>query len=59
VSPRPCAILLADQGSGLDLQFTGTFTGTTDNLPPPDIFPDYRAPIVRNRPEGRGLAVAR
>jgi putative SOS response-associated peptidase YedK len=30
------------------------------NLPPlPGIFPDYRAPIVRNEPEGRELTLAR
>src|SRR3954471_246404 len=32
----------------------------TGNLPPlPGIFPDYPAPIVRDRPEGRELTVAR
>jgi putative SOS response-associated peptidase YedK len=32
----------------------------TGNLPPlPGIFPDYAAPIVRNQPEGRELAMAR
>ena len=32
----------------------------TGNLPPlPGIFPDYRAPIVRQGPEGRELAMAR
>lgn len=32
----------------------------TGNLPPlPGIFPDYPAPIVRNRPEGRELVMAR
>ncbi len=30
------------------------------NMPPlPGIFPDYRAPIVRNTPEGRELAMVR
>jgi putative SOS response-associated peptidase YedK len=38
----------------------GTWTDRTGNLPPlPGIFPDYPAPIVRNRPEGRELAMAR
>jgi putative SOS response-associated peptidase YedK len=33
---------------------------TTGNLPPlSGIFPDYAAPIVRNRPEGRELTMAR
>jgi putative SOS response-associated peptidase YedK len=32
----------------------------TGNLPPlPGVFPDYAAPIVRNAPEGRELAIAR
>lgn len=32
----------------------------TGNLPPlPGIFPDYSAPIVRNGPEGREMAMAR
>jgi putative SOS response-associated peptidase YedK len=32
----------------------------TGNLPPlPSIFPDYAAPVVRNTPEGRELAMAR
>jgi putative SOS response-associated peptidase YedK len=32
----------------------------TGNLPPlPGIFPDYAAPIVRNRPDGRELTMAR
>jgi len=32
----------------------------TGNMPPlPGIFPDYTAPIVRNRPDGRELTMAR
>jgi len=32
----------------------------TGNLPPlPGVYPDYAAPIVRNQPEGRQLAMAR
>ena len=32
----------------------------TSNMPPlPGIFPDYSAPIVRNTPEGREMAMAR
>jgi putative SOS response-associated peptidase YedK len=39
---------------------TRAMTDRTGNLPPlPDIFPDYQAPIVRNQPEGRELAMAR
>src|ERR1700720_595846 len=40
---------------------TRAMLDTTGNLPPlPGIFPDYRAPIVRNAPDGvRELALAR
>ena len=35
-------------------------TDSTGNMPPlPGIFPDYRAPIVRNQPNGRELMMAR
>ncbi|MGI4796980.1 MAG: hypothetical protein ACRYG8_23600 [Janthinobacterium lividum] len=34
--------------------------GCTGNLPSmPGVFPDYRAPIVRNGPDGRELMKAR
>ena len=33
---------------------------TTGNMPPlPGIFPDYKAPMVRNQPDGRELVLAR
>ena len=33
---------------------------STGNMPPlPGVFPDYAAPIVRNQPEGRELALVR
>jgi putative SOS response-associated peptidase YedK len=39
---------------------TRAMTDRTGNLPPlPGIFPDYQAPIIRNQPEGRELAMAR
>src|SRR6202046_1787664 len=39
---------------------TRAMTDRTGNLPLlPGIFPDYQAPIVRNQPEGRELAMAR
>src|ERR1700733_4083225 len=39
---------------------TRAMTDRTGNLPPlPGIFPDYQAPIVRNQPEGRELAMSR
>jgi putative SOS response-associated peptidase YedK len=38
----------------------GTWADHTGNLPAlPGIYPDYQAPIVRNRAEGRELAMAR
>jgi putative SOS response-associated peptidase YedK len=38
----------------------GTWTDSTGNMPPlPGIYPDYAAPIVRNRAEGRELSMAR
>src|SRR4051812_40533482 len=41
-------------------QWVRAMTDHTGNLPPlPGIFPDYPAPIVRNRPEGRELTMAR
>jgi putative SOS response-associated peptidase YedK len=40
--------------------WAGVMNDRTGNLPPlPDIFPDYAAPIVRNKPEGRELTMAR
>ena len=38
---------------------TGAMTDRTGNMPLPGIFPDYSAPIVRNQPEGRELAMGR
>ena len=39
---------------------TRAMTDRTGNMPPlPGIFPDYAAPIVRNQPDGRELAMAR
>lgn len=41
-------------------QLVRALTDTTGNMPPlPGIFPDYPAPIVRNRADGRELAMAR
>lgn len=40
--------------------FTRAIFDSTGNLQPlPGIFPDYPAPIVRNQPDGRELAMAR
>jgi putative SOS response-associated peptidase YedK len=41
-------------------QWVRAMTDSTGNMPPlPGIYPDYAAPIVRNRAEGRELAMAR
>ena len=41
-------------------QLVRALTDSTGNMPPlPGIYPDYAAPIVRNRAEGRELSMAR
>src|SRR5260370_33748479 len=41
-------------------ELAGAMRDRTGNLPPmPGIYPDYRAPVVRNQPEGRELTMAR
>ena len=41
-------------------EIAGAMRDSTGNLPPlPAVFPDYAAPIVRNQPEGRELALVR
>ncbi len=41
-------------------ELTRAMQDRTGNLPPlPGIFPDYKAPIVRNQREGRELTMAR
>jgi putative SOS response-associated peptidase YedK len=41
-------------------ELTRAMVDRTGNLPPlPGIYPDYRAPIVGNGPEGRELVMAR
>ena len=55
-----CNLYSLTKGQAAIREFTRAFTDSTGNLPPlPGIFPDYWAPIVRNRPEGRELAMAR
>jgi putative SOS response-associated peptidase YedK len=40
--------------------WAGVMNDGTGNMPPmPAVFPDYAAPIVRNQPEGRELALIR
>jgi putative SOS response-associated peptidase YedK len=41
-------------------ELAGVMRDRTGNLPlMPGIYPDYRAPVVRNQPEGRELTMAR
>jgi|SRR5665213_1421453 len=49
------------KGQAAIVAFTRAMRDKTGNLPPlPGIFPDYKAPIVRNAPDGvRELAMAR
>ena len=55
-----CNLYSLTKGQAAIREFTRAFTNTTGNLPPlPGIFPDYRAPIVRNGPACRELAMAR
>ena len=55
-----CNLYNHTKGQQAILQFTKAMKDSTGNLPPqPGIFPDYSAPIVRNTPDGRELAMAR
>ena len=55
-----CNLYSLTKGQAAIREFTRAFSDTTGNLPPlPGIFPDYRAPIVRNGQGGRELAMAR
>jgi len=56
-----CNLYSLIKGQAAIVAFTRALRDTTGNLPPlPGIFPDYRAPIVRNAPDGvRELAMAR
>ena len=48
------------KGQQAIIQLARVLGDRTGNLPPmPGIFPDYPAPIVRNAPDGRELALAR
>ena len=54
-----CNLFSVTKGQQAIRELTGAMTDNTGNLPPlPGIFPDYAAPIVRNRPDGRELAMA-
>jgi putative SOS response-associated peptidase YedK len=55
-----CNLYSLTKGQAAIIELTRAMTDTTGNLPPlPGIFPDYRAPIVRNRDGSRELAMAR
>ena len=55
-----CNLYSITKGQQAIREFTGAMTDRTGNLPPlPGVFPDYAAPIVRNQPDGRELAMAR
>lgn len=56
-----CNLYSLTKGQAAIIALTRAMRDTTGNLPPmPGIFPDYRAPIVRNAPDGvRELALAR
>jgi putative SOS response-associated peptidase YedK len=55
-----CNLYSLTKGQQAIRQLAEVMTDETGNLPPlPGIFPDYPAPIVRNRSEGRELAMAR
>jgi putative SOS response-associated peptidase YedK len=55
-----CNLYSLTKGQQAIRQLTEAMTDRTGNLPPlPGIFPDYPAPIVRNRAEGRELTMAR
>ena len=55
-----CNLYSMTKGQAAIRELARAMGDRTGNLPPlPGIFPDYPAPIVRNRPEGRELAMAR
>ena len=55
-----CNLYSVTKGQQAIRDLTRAMSDRTGNLPPlPGIFPDYAAPIVRNRPDGRELTMAR
>lgn len=55
-----CNLYSLTKGQQAIRELARAMQDSTGNLPPlPGIFPDYAAPIVRNTPEGRELALAR
>ena len=55
-----CNLYSLTNGPQAIRDFARAMFGDVGNMPPlPGIFPDYSAPIVRNRPDGRELVFAR
>jgi putative SOS response-associated peptidase YedK len=55
-----CNLYSVTKGQQAIRELARAMQDRTGNLPPlPGIFPDYPAPIVRNNPDGRELAMAR
>ena len=55
-----CNLYSITKGQQAIREFTRAMSDRTGNLPPlPGVFPDYAAPIARNQPDGRELAMAR
>lgn len=55
-----CNLYSLTKGQQAIRDLVSLWRDSAGNLPPlPGIFPDYAAPIVRNTPEGRELAMAR
>jgi putative SOS response-associated peptidase YedK len=55
-----CNLYSITKGQQAIRELTRAMSDRTGNLPPlPGVFPDYSAPIVRNQPKGRELAMAR
>ena len=55
-----CNLYSITKGQQAIRELARAMSDRTGNLPPlPGVFPDYAAPIVRNQPDGRELAMAR
>ena len=55
-----CNLYSLSKGQATIIEMTRAMRDSTGNMPPlPGIFPDYKAPIVRNQPDGRELVLAR
>jgi putative SOS response-associated peptidase YedK len=55
-----CNLYSITKGQQAIRELSRAMSDRTGNMPPlPGIYPDYRAPIVRNQPDGRELTMAR